>query len=62
LKKWAIKVAVSQQMGADPQKSNYREHHDRINHLGRRVVSLAYMAKCDATNTFDEKPNCGDYN
>jgi hypothetical protein len=30
--------------------------------LDRRFVSLAYMMKWDPTNTFDEKPNFGEYN
>jgi hypothetical protein len=61
LKKWAIKVAVSQQMGDDPEKKNYRKHHDRIHHLGRPFGSLAYTTKWDATNTCDKKPKFGKY-
>jgi hypothetical protein len=57
-----MKVAVSQQMGADLEKKNYRKHDYRKNHLGRLFVSLAYMTKWDPTNKFDEKPNFGEYN
>jgi hypothetical protein len=62
VKKWAMKVAMSRKMGADLEKRNDREHDYRSSHLGRRFVSLAYMMKGDAANTFDEKPNFGEYN